>query len=146
MLLNKLLLWSFLAHAATAQFTCTLSAGDENACLATTADDNKHCVWCAVTSFGFCVSEKQAESMEANIPGVQCDRYSADDDAADDDQAATDDAAPNTDDAAPAPNDDALPDDYWLCLEKKDSKSCIAEGCTWCDSKGGFGLCLTGPR
>ena len=128
MLLNKLLLWSFLAHAATAQFTCTLSAGDENACLATTADDNKHCVWCAVTSFGFCVSEKQAESMEANIPGVQCDRYSADDD------------------AAPAPNDDALPDDYWLCLEKKDSKSCIAEGCTWCDSKGGFGLCLTGPR
>lgn len=84
--------------------------------------------------------------MEANIPGVECDRYSP---AGDDDDATPstdDDATPSTDDEAPAPNDDSLPDNYWTCLEKKDSASCIEEGCTWCDSKGGFGLCLTGPR
>lgn len=80
--------------------------------------------------------------MEANIPGVECDRYSSDDDKAPSD----DDETPSTDDASPSPNDDALPDNYWTCLKKKDSKSCAEEGCTWCDSKAGFGLCLTGPR
>lgn len=127
-----------------AQFSCTLTAQDESGCLGTTADDGKHCVWCAVSSFGFCVSEAQAESMEQNIPGVNCDRYSDNDD-----DAATDDdkAPPPNDDAAPNPNDDSLPDNYWLCLKKKDSESCAKEeGCTWCDSKAGFGLCMTGPR
>ena len=83
--------------------------------------------------------------MESNIPGVQCDRYSGDDD--DDATPDTDDdATPATDDVAPSPNDDALPPDYWKCMENKDSAECLAANCTWCDSKGGFGLCLTGPR
>lgn len=133
------LLWT--ASPANGQFSCTLSANDENSCINTKGDDGQHCAWCAVSSFGFCVSESQAESMESNIPGVQCDRYSS----TDDDAAATDDATPKNDDAAPKPDDDELPPDYWICLKKKDSTSCTAGGCTWCDSKGGFGLCLTGP-
>ena len=137
------LLLLLLAPTAQAQFSCTITANDENSCLGTTADDGKHCVWCALSAFGFCVSEAQAESMEANIPGVQCDRYSGGDD---DDSTPDDDKVPANDDAAPNPNDDALPDNYWLCLKKKDAESCTKEGCTWCDSKGGFGLCLTGPR
>lgn len=86
--------------------------------------------------------------MEANIPGIECDRYSSNDDdstPSDDDAAPTDDEAP-TDDVTPNPTDDSLPDDYWTCLQKKDTKTCVAEGCTWCDTKGGFGLCMTGPR
>lgn len=139
--------WLILAVVAassltSAQFTCTFTASDENSCLGATSDDGDHCVWCSVSGLGgFCVSEKQAESMEANVPGIQCDRYSS----TDDDEAPTDDKVdPGNDDAAPSPNDDALPDDYWTCLKKKDSKSCAEEGCTWCESKAGFGLCLTG--
>lgn len=133
-----------LAAVARGQFSCTLTATDESSCLGTAADDGKHCVWCAVSGFGFCVSEAQAESMESNIPGVQCDRYSGSDD--DDSTVTDDDKTPQTDDAAPSPNDDSLPDNYWECLKKKDLEACTAEDCTWCDSKGGFGLCLTGPR
>eukprot|EP00977_Amphora_coffeiformis_P023661 scaffold13902_cov173-Amphora_coffeaeformis.AAC.2 len=140
------LLWVLLlatTSTSQAQFTCTLTANDEGSCLGTKADDGNHCVWCAVSSFGFCVSETQAESMESNIPGVQCDRYSGDDD---DNASTDDDATPDgTDDDAPSPNDDALPPDYWKCLENKDAADCLGAGCTWCDSKAGFGLCLTGP-
>lgn len=145
---SRLLWWVLLlatsCTTSQAQFTCTLSANDEGSCLGTTADDGKHCVWCDVASFGFCVSETQAESMESNIPGVQCDRYSGDDDAVSTD----DDTTPDTDDDdnTPSPNDDALPPDYWKCFDNKDSTDCLAANCTWCDSKGGFGLCLTGPR
>ena len=148
---NSLLFSLFLVLLATtsttnAQFSCTLTATDESSCLGTTADDGSHCVWCAVSSFGFCVSEAQAESMEDNIPGITCDRRSTDDD---DDATTTDDHVPPAadDDQAPSPNDDAIPDNYWLCLKKKDQAACVKEeGCTWCDAKAGFGLCLTGPR
>ena len=137
---KTLLRFLLLAAAATTtagQFSCTLTATDEPSCLDTTSDDGSgHCVWCAVASFGFCVTENQAESFEQNIPGIACDRYSGNDD----DEAATDDDAtptPNYDEA-PSPNDDALPDNYWLCLNKKSSDTCLAEGCTWCDCKAGF--------
>lgn len=152
------LLWLLLATTSSttttvAQFACTLTANDEGSCLGTTADDGKHCVWCAVSSLGFCVSEAQAESMESNIPGIECDRYSGNDDDDDSTPSEDDDVTPSedddeatTDDQAPSPNDDALPPDYWKCLKKKDSQSCLAAECTWCDNKGGFGLCLTGPR
>lgn len=140
----SLLLLACLTLTAHGQFSCTLTATDEDGCLTTSADDGGHCVWCAVSAYGFCVSETQAESMEANLPSVECDRYSGSDDDAT--PAADDDATPTTDDETPTPTDDALPPNYWECLEKKTSAACASDGCTWCDSKGGFGLCMTGPR
>lgn len=131
-----------LLSATNAQFTCTLTNTDEDSCLQAVGDDNDHCVWCTLAGFGFCLGEQQAEQMEQNLPNIQCDRYSpSTDDAAPKD----DDAAPNTDDTTP-PSDDSLPDDFWTCLQKADSKACLAADCTWCDSnKFGFGLCMTGP-
>ncbi len=129
----------------------------------------------ATQDFGFCVSEPQAEAMEKNIPLLHCDRYSSTDDgvtptdddvappAADDDIAppATDDVAPATDDVTPPATDDvtppatddntpntddhAVPDDFWTCLQQKTLLNCTHAHCTWCDTKGGFGLCMTGP-
>jgi hypothetical protein len=141
----SLLLLACLTLTAHGQFSCTLTATDEDGCLSTTADDGGHCVWCAVSAYGFCVSETQAESMETNLPSVECDRYSGSDDDAT--PAADDDATPSTDDdETPSPTDDALPPNYWECLKKKTSAACASDDCTWCDSKGGFGLCMTGPR
>lgn len=121
-----------------AQFSCTLTGKDESSCVSSVGDDNEHCVWCSLAGFNVCVSEQQAETMEQNLPGTDCERYSgSDDDAKTDDAVATDDSV--------SPTDDSLPDDFWTCLQKKDSKTCLAADCTWCDSKAGFGLCMTGP-
>jgi hypothetical protein len=68
----------------------------------------------------------------------------------------TDDVTPATDDTSPEPatddvtppdnNDDhAVPDDFWTCLQQKTLSTCTHANCTWCDTKGGFGLCMTGP-
>jgi hypothetical protein len=152
-----------ILSVANANFACTLTGKDESSCVTSTADNGNHCVWCAVSALGFCVSESQAEAMEQAMPSVSCDRYSGNDDgstgddaapASDDqaqfdDQTASDDAAPASDDKAQtddkAKSDDQLPDDYWTCLQKKTSKDCDKDsGCVWCDTKAGFGLCMSG--
>lgn len=100
-------------------------------------------VWCDISTFGVCVSKDIAEKMKGQIPGLDCD-----DDSNDDDDKAP---PPSTDDATPPgptdddtkPSDDTVNPDYWNCLEKNsDAKSCTAAGCTWCDTKGGFGICM----
>lgn len=122
---------------ASGQFTCTFSATDEDSCLSQTDDSGSYCVWCAMSGFGFCVAEDQAEAMEQAIPSIDCDRNTP----ANDDDA----TPPDTDDAV-APTDDALPDNYWKCLQQKDAATCAdVEDCTWCTTKAGFGLCMTGP-
>jgi hypothetical protein len=140
---SALALFMIWPAVSQAQFACTFSgAASEDACLAQTDDSGDSCVWCSLTQFGFCVNEQQAEAMEQALPGVQCDRKPTPND---DDQApATDDVQPTTDDTTP--NDDQLPDNYWQCLEQKDAETCAAqEGCKWCKTKAGFGLCMTGP-
>jgi hypothetical protein len=138
---TSLLLLMLLVSSVDSQFACTMAApADEGECVKTMDDtEEDHCAWCSLAGFDFCVSETQAETLEQSIPGVECDRYSGDDDAAtDDDAAATDDGI--------APTDDAIPDDYWTCLQAKDVASCGKDaGCTWCVSKAGFGLCMAGP-
>jgi len=127
--------------AANAGYQCTLAgASDEQSCFKDKDDDGSTCVWCSVSTFGFCVSESQAEAMEQNLPVVNCDRKSSDDD-----DAADDDATKADDDTSP--NDDAIPDDYWKCLKQKDPKACHDPkyDCTWCDTKGGYGVCMDGP-
>jgi hypothetical protein len=79
---TSLLLLLSLASAVNSQFTCTISAQDDATCITTVGDDDDHCAWCSLSGFGFCVSETQAETFEQSIPGVDCDRYSGDDDAA----------------------------------------------------------------
>lgn len=140
---SKALLLLLVSSVAKAQFTCTFSgAQDESGCVSTT-DGANHCVWCELSSFGFCVSEEQAEAMEQKLPGVECDRYSDnDDDETPDDN--DDDKAPDENDDDATPSDDSIPDDYWTCLQKKTAKECT-DGCTWCDTKAGFGVCMTGP-
>jgi hypothetical protein len=69
--------------------------------------------------------------MKKAIPGLQCD-----DDENDDDLVPSDDAVPEDD-------DDSVPDDYWKCLKDfTDSGSCSDGGCTWCDTKAGYGICM----
>jgi hypothetical protein len=168
-----LLLAAATTPSASAQFTCTFAgASDVKSCTAATDDSaSSHCVWCAlgggggdqkedpevqdslaasaVSAFGFCVSESQAEAMEQSLPGIHCDRYSGKDD--DGTEPATDDgAAPvasDDDKSSPDKTDDdnKVPDDFWTCLENKDSAKCKGAGCTWCDGKTGYGLCMSGP-
>lgn len=132
---------------ASAQFTCTLSATDEDSCLDAKDDDGEHCVWCSLSSFGFCLNEAAAEAAEQSLPGVSCDRHKKPD--ADDDEPAPsgdDDSVPPSGDDDVKPTDDSLPDDYWKCLKKKDSATCDAEAdCVWCESKIGWGVCMSGP-
>lgn len=165
-MIKWLLLSLYLPALIAGQFTCPLAASDEPDCLSAEDDDGSHCVWCSLSSFGFCLNEATAEAMEQTLPGVECDRNTDNDDdaAADDvepvvddddaqptdDAGRTDDTTPATDDQAAAddaihPGDDALPDDFWNCLGKKSSKDCSAADCTWCVSKVGWGLCMTGP-
>lgn len=103
----------------------------QDACDASEAADSSQCVWCEIASFGFCVSEDQAQAMKQTIPGLNCD----DDDNDDDDAVANDDDAPS---------DDTVPDDYWKCLKGFDDQdSCTGGGCEWCANKAGFGVCLS---
>jgi hypothetical protein len=77
--------------------------------------------------------------MKKSIPGLQCD----DDDDNDDDDAATDDDDANGNDDDVSTDDDSVPDDYWKCLkEYEDVDSCSGAGCTWCDTKAGYGICM----
>jgi hypothetical protein len=127
--------------AVSAGFKCAFSgAKDRHSCLSTTdASDDDHCVWCGIGGSGFavCVSENQAEALEEKIPTLNCDRYTG----SDDDSV---NPTPPDDDKAP-PTDDAVPDDFWSCLQKKSLGECKNSNCTWCDTKGGFGVCMTGP-
>jgi hypothetical protein len=138
-----LLFLVLLVSSVDSQFACTMAAQDDDACVAAVGEDEDHCAWCSLSGFGFCVSETQAETLEQSVPSVDCDRYSGDDDAAPD--PAGDDAAA-TDDGISPPTDDAVPDDFWTCLQAKDEASCGKDaGCTWCMTKVGFGLCMGGP-
>jgi DNA-binding XRE family transcriptional regulator len=123
------------SKVANAQFACTFSATDEPSCLSHKDDDGSNCVWCSLSQFGFCVDEGQAESMEKSVPGVQCERNGPN---------GNDDAAPETDDGV-SPSDDTIPDNYWKCLLQKTADACNAAECTWCKTKAGFGVCMTGP-
>ena len=109
-------------------FTCTITgATGQGQCDAAKDDDGSGCVWCVVNTFGFCVSETQAEEFKQVMPNIDCD----DDDSNDDDKA-----------PGPAADDDTAPGPLWECLEAPDEESC-GESCVWCDTKGGFGVCLT---
>lgn len=135
---NALLLL-LLPNVANSQFNCAFSgATDETSCFAAQAKDGTDCVWCAVSTFGFCVTESQAEAIEKSMPTAECDRKK-DHNTTDDDDSTQDDGI--------APTDDAIPDDFWNCLQQKDKKACHGPGlnCTWCDTKGHFGLCMSGP-
>ena len=141
-----------LVPLSRAQFSCTLGNQDESSCLNSKDESSESCVWCNVSGFGFCVTEEQAESLEQNLPGIQCDRAPSSDD--DNTKPSTDDDAPATNDDTPppkdddnlSPTDDSLPDNFWTCLQKKTSEKCVEADCTWCTSKKyGYGLCMTGP-
>jgi len=107
-------------------FTCTITgATGQPQCDAAADDDGSKCVWCVLNSFGFCVSETQAQTFKQAIPTIDCD----------DDNNTDDDKAPSNDDAPPSP--------LWECLEAKEESGCDTDKCVWCDTKGGFGVCLT---
>jgi hypothetical protein len=164
------LLISALTTRVHGQFTCPLAARDEDGCLAATDDDGSSCVWCSLSSFGFCVNEAAAEAAESTVPGIACDRASPSDDTppeppADDNppepSAPTPTAPtapkptkphpkpkpPKTDDNI-KPNDDSkVPNNFWNCLNHKSSEECKADadGCTWCRSQAGYSICMSGP-
>jgi len=117
------------------QLACTIKGGtSQNSCDSTKSEDGSQCVWCALATYGVCVSEAIASQMEQTIPGIDCDDNGGSDDDAPDDDAADDDTAPQ---------DDDVPDDYWNCLENyTTSKACTTAGCAWCDNKGGYGVCM----
>jgi hypothetical protein len=110
---------------------------------AAAASDGTGCVWCSLSTIGFCVSASQAQQMKTQIPGLTCD----DDEKSDDDNTPSppddDGTPPATDDATPAPDDDktqsddrVVPEDYWTCLKDyKTEKDCAGGGCVWCVSK-----------
>jgi len=118
------------------QYSCTIEgAGGQDQCDAAKDESGAQCVWCSVGSFGACLSADQAAIIEDKIPGLTCD------DQDDDDSADDDDASPADDDASP-PDDDS---NYWKCLKdgSESEDACKSEdGCTWCKSKAGFGICL----
>jgi len=123
------------------QFACTLQGGqDQNKCDSTKSEDGSGCVWCTVSTIGLCVSEDIAVQIKTRIPTIACD----DDTKNDDDSASADDdkaPSPTNDDAAPS--DDTVPSDYWKCLmDYKTSGECATDGCAWCDTKAGFGICM----
>jgi hypothetical protein len=55
-----------------------------------------------------------------------------------------DESPPGTDDKTPSTDDSVVPDDFWTCLQQKTLKDCDKAGCTYCATKAGYGLCLTG--
>lgn len=110
--------------------------------------------------------DRYSGKTDDSVPSSDDDRAPRSDDDSpqgDDDQAPDDDQEPAVDDYNPSPSDDQsppsddeappdddrtpIPDNYWSCLQKKNAADCSAKmsNCTWCDTKGGFGLCLTGP-
>ena len=109
-------------------FTCTLTgAAGQDQCDAANDDDGSGCVWCVLNSFGFCVSEEQAAQFKQVMPTIDCD----------DDGGGSDD----DDKAPPVPDNDDSP--LWNCLESESREDCSSGQCVWCDTKGGFGVCLT---
>jgi len=121
------------------QFACTLQGGqDQNKCDSTKSEDGSGCVWCTVSTIGLCVSEDIALQIKSRIPTITCDDDTKNDD---DSASADDDKSPPDDDAAPT--DDTVPSDYWKCLmDYKTSGECATDGCAWCDTKAGFGICM----
>jgi predicted 3-demethylubiquinone-9 3-methyltransferase (glyoxalase superfamily) len=130
----------FSVTTVSAGFKCSFAgAKDRRGCVTTTdTGDDDHCVWCELGASGFdlCVSEIQAEALEEKIPTISCDRYTGSDD---------DGKPPDNTDDKTTPTDDSVPDDFWTCLQKKGAAECEKSNCTWCDTKGGFGVCMTGP-
>jgi len=127
------------------QLACTFKGGSsQDTCDATNSEDGSTCVWCSITTYGVCVSEAIAAQMKQSIPGIDCDDNggSDDDDTTADDDKPNPPPTPDSDDDV-APNDDSVPDDYWRCIEKySTSDTCIAAKCSWCDNKGGYGICM----
>jgi hypothetical protein len=160
------LLLLVLLDLAKAQFTCTLSARDEDSCLAAQDDDGSNCVWCSLSGFGFCVNEAAAEAAESTLPGISCDRAGPPGPPtppATDDQASLPPATPSaptkphpkpppppppkTDDDIKPNDDKKVPSNFWNCLKQKTAETCKAERCTWCKAAkaGGWNVCMTGP-
>lgn len=132
------------------QFSCTLSGGtDKETCDSSKSEDGSKCVWCAVTSYGVCVSDAIAQQMKQIVPTIDCDDDDGSDDddkappSADDDKKDDDSTPPDDEDDEISPTDDTVPDDYWKCLTKYSAlKECTAAKCAWCESKAGFGICM----
>jgi len=127
------------------QLACTFKGGSsQDTCDATNSEDGSTCVWCSITTYGVCVSEAIAAQMKQSIPGIDCDDNggSDDDDTNADDDKPVPPPTPDSDDDV-APNDDSVPDDYWRCIEKySTADTCLAAKCSWCDNKGGYGICM----
>jgi len=120
-----------LVSTATAQFSCSLHSVDESGCDAAKAEDGSGCVWCSWSTYGVCVAEDQASQMKQILP-VTCDDDSSGGDDDDDD------------DTTPPASDDDIPDgSVFACLQKENDGACGKASCVWCDTKGGFGVCLT---
>lgn len=123
------------------QFTCTVSAFDEDSCKTTSDDDGGACVWCSYQSYGVCVSSDQSEQIEETIPQVTCE----------DANSAVEEAPLVTEELA---IEEAVTDPYdTSCLlagmNSDDAESVCAatkdedgDACTWCDIGGVYGLCL----
>lgn len=114
------------------QFACERNgSGGKTQCDASKADDGSSCVWCELSSFGACVSKDQAGIMEDKIPGLSCDGGDDDDNS-------------GTEDDDSAAEDDDSGGEYWKCLKKgsNSEKDCENTGCSWCDTKAGYGICL----
>jgi hypothetical protein len=148
LLLVSLLLVS--SSPANAQL-CISAAQDDETCIQTVGDDADHCAWCSLSGFGFCVSYTQAETFEQSIPGVDCDRFAGDDDAA---------PIPADDDGNIAPTGNIFSQDQDpfdpACLnaylQDPTQAGCEAAAdkdgnpCEWCSlpARGGVGdVCLT---
>jgi hypothetical protein len=127
----------------TGSFSCTLSfPEDSETCLSQIDDEtNDHCAWCPIGDYvTLCVTEQQAAMIEQIIPTVSCDHY----------------GPPNP--PSPTPPKTLIPTipdhdpDHILfqCLHNNFMKDCLSSTsgkslhCVWCNTKGGYGICLTG--
>jgi len=128
-----LLCLSTLATTTTAQFLCPAHSSNQNVCDAAKSEDGSGCVYCHYGSFSFCVSGGEAAAMKLIVKDLSCDN---DPNSGDDD---------DDDDAVAPTSDDSIPDDsVFGCLKKENDSDCGKSGsCVWCDTKGGFGVCVT---
>lgn len=110
------------------------SEGDKSTCDSSESEDGSKCVWCTGLA-NVCVSEEYAQQIKQF--GFDCDDDKKDDDDDDDDTPSKDD------DDDVAPTDDTVPDNYWDCRTKYDSSDkCTGAGCVWCETKGGYEICM----
>jgi len=115
---------------------CTLEGStDKSTCDSTESEDGSKCVWCTGLT-NVCISKEYADQIKQF--GFNCDDDSKDDD--DDTPSKKDD---DDDDDDVAPTDDTVPDNYWDCRTKYDSsEKCKGAGCVWCETKGGYEICM----